>query len=87
MGVLAVTPRNLEGKKLGTGLKVSASHSGGGILGEFSEVHPGVYAAPLTSPTEVGIDAFTVSVDDGTGNGVVTIKRGATCRFISPPVY
>jgi len=83
-GYLIVIPRNREGLRLGTGFTVTATHTGGGVLGEFVEAQPGVYGAAVTAPTEAGLDAFFVTVSDGSGAPPVEIARGATCRYLTP---
>jgi uncharacterized Ntn-hydrolase superfamily protein len=82
-GYLVVVPRNRYGVRIGSGLTITASNTGGGTIGVFEEREPGVYGAPITSPTEAGLDSFFVTVDDGTGP--VTIARGATCRYVPSP--
>lgn len=83
-GYLIVVPRNRDGVRLGTGFAIAATHTGGGTLGEFTERQPGVYGAPITSPTEAGLDSFFVTVDDGSGSPPIEIARGATCRYVAP---
>ncbi len=82
LGWLVVVPRNREGKRIGSGLAVAATHLGPGTLGAFVEALPGIYGAPITAPSgETGFDAYFVTVDDGVA-GPVEIARGATCRFV-----
>jgi uncharacterized Ntn-hydrolase superfamily protein len=84
-GYLVVVPRNNQGGKLGTGLTIAATNTGLGTLGAWQEIRPGVYGAPITSPRTPGVDAFLVTVDDGTGTGPTDIATGAVVKYIPAP--
>ncbi|MBI1852404.1 MAG: DUF1028 domain-containing protein [Planctomycetes bacterium] len=84
-GYLIVVPRNVARVKLGTGMTIAVTNTGGGTIGAFQEIRPGVYAAPITSPRTTGLDVFTVTVDDGSGAGPIEMANASVCRYIPAP--